>query len=186
MYNYYNQGGNPFAVDAPQQQQQQMPMINPMMFQQFGGGGGGFGGLMGGGSGAGGAAGGSGGGFMSGLSSMFGGGGTGAGSAAAGGSAAGGAGGAGASGAAGALASNPIGWIAAIALAQNVAHNKGISSWQAGIKGQGGRNIGDHFIKQWGMDGTLGEDVLGLAGFGKKGGVFNPSYLSTKIFGNVK
>lgn len=183
MYNYYNQGGNPFAVDAPQQQQQQMPMINPMMFQQFGGGGG-LSGLMGGGGApaAGGSAGG-GGGFMSGLSSMFGGG---AGSAAASGSAAGGAGGAGASGAAGALASNPIGWIAAIALAQNVAHNKGISSWQAGIKGQGGRNIGDHFIKQWGMDGTLGEDVLGLAGFGKKGGVFNPSYLSTKIFGNVK
>ena len=183
MYNYYNQGGNPFAVDAPQQQQQQMPMINPMMFQQFGGGGG-LSGLMGGGGApaAGGSAGG-GGGFMSGLSSMFGGG---AGSAAASGSAAGGAGGAGASGAAGALASNPIGWIAAIALAQNVAHNKGISSWQAGIKGQGGRNIGDHFIKKWGMDGTLGEDVLGLAGFGKKGGVFNPSYLSTKIFGNVK
>lgn len=84
MYNYYNQGVNPFAVNAPQQQQQQ-PQIDPMtalnMYQQFSGGGG-----------------------------------------------------AGASGAAGALASNPIGWIAAIALAQNVAHNKGIQAGRLVLK----------------------------------------------------
>ena len=100
------------------------------------------------------------------------------------GGAAGGGGGA-AAGGASALASNPIGWIAAIALAQNVAHNKDISSWQAGIKGQGGRNIGDHFINQWGLDGTFAEDALGVLGWGKKGGILNPSYLSTKIFGEV-
>lgn len=158
---YFNQP-NPFAVQQPQQQQQGM-QVNPMQalqaYQTFAGGG----------------AGGSGG-----LSGLFGGGAAGGTGAATGGSSAGGAG-------ASALASNPVGWIAAAALGQNVAHNKGISSWQAGLKGQGGANIGDYYMKEkWGMeeDDPL-YDAAGVLGFGSGGGVLNPSYLSKKIFGKV-
>lgn len=100
-----------------------------------------------------------------------------------GGAAAGG----GSSGAGAALASNPVGWIVAAALAQNVAHNKGVSSWQAGLKGQAGMNIGDYYMKdKWGMeeDDPL-YDIAGVLGWGSGGGVFNPGYLSKKIFGKV-
>lgn len=171
---YFNSQNNPFAVQQPQQQQQQQGMqINPMQalqaYNMFSGGGA-----------AGGA---SGGGGMGGLTSMFGGGGAASGGAASSGAA----GGSGASGATSALASNPIGWIAAAALAQNVAHNKGIASWQSALKGQAGAAAGDHFmLDQWGMDeGDALYDVAGALGFGRGGGVFNPSYLSEKLFGKV-
>lgn len=97
------------------------------------------------------------------------------------------AGGGGSSAAGSALASNPVGWIVAAALAQNVAHNKGISSWQAGLKGQAGGNIGSHFLEQWGVDDDSPvRDVAGVLGWDKSGGgVFNPNYLSKKLFGSV-
>lgn len=103
-----------------------------------------------------------------------------------GGGGAAGAGG-GSSAAGSALASNPVGWVVAAALAQNVAHNKGISSWQAGLKGQAGGNIGSHFLDQWGVDDDSPvRDVAGVLGWEKDGGgVFNPNYLSKKIFGSV-
>lgn len=175
---YFNSQSNPFAVQQPQQQQQQGMQINPMQalqaYNMFSGGGA-----------AGGA---SGGGGMGGLSGMFGGGGAASGGAASSGAAAGGAAG-GSSGGAGAsaLASNPIGWIAAAALAQNVAHNKGIASWQSALKGQAGGNIGSHFMDQWGVDeDSPVRDVAGVLGWDKEGGgVFNPNYLSKKIFGSV-
>jgi len=170
--NYYgspvDSGGLDYsAMNQPRQQQQGMGMgINPMQalqgYQMFSGGGAGG---MGGG-----------------LSGLFGGGAGASGGAAAGGGAASG-GGAGAS----ALASNPIGWIAAAALAQNVAHNKGIASWQSALKGQAGGNIGSHFMDQWGVDEDSPiRDVAGVLGWDKSGGgIFNPNYLSKKIFGSV-
>jgi hypothetical protein len=173
--------GNPYVVKQQNQQQQQMPMINPMMFMQ--GGQGGMGGLFGGGQGG-----------LSGLTGL-GGGSTGAGGAASGLGSASGAGaasaassgGSAASGAGSALASNPVGWIIAAALAQNVAHNKGISSWQAGLKGQAGANIGDYYMKdKWGMeDDNPLYDAAGVLGWGSGGGIFNPSYLNKKIFGET-
>lgn len=171
---YFSSQSNPFAVQQPQQQQQQGMQINPMQalqaYNMFSGGGA-----------AGGA---SGGGGMGGLTSMFGGGGAASGGAASSGAAAGGSG---ASGATSALASNPIGWIAAAALAQNVAHNKDIASWQSALKGQAGGNIGSHFMDQWGVDeDSKIRDVAGVLGWDKEGGgVLNPNYLSKKIFGSV-
>lgn len=146
---------NPFIVEGNQQQQQQQG-INPMAAMNMM--------SMGQGGGA--------------FGGMFGGGG------AAGGSAAGGSG---ASGGASALASNPVGWIIAAALAQNVADNKGISSWQSALKGQSGGNIGSHFMDQWGVDeDSKIRDAAGVLGWDKEGGgIFNPNYLSKKIFGSV-
>lgn len=108
---------------------------------------------------------------------------SGTGASAGGGAAAGG----GSSAAGSALASNPVGWIVAAALAQNVAHNKGIASWQSALKGQAGGNIGSHFMDQWGVDEDSPiRDVAGVAGWDKDGGgVFNPNYLSKKLFGSV-
>lgn len=96
-------------------------------------------------------------------------------------------GGSAAGGATSALASNPVGWIAAAALAQNVAHNKGIASWQSALKGQAGGNIGSHFLDQWGVgEDSKIRDVAGVLGWEKSGGgIFNPNYLSKKIFGSV-
>lgn len=93
----------------------------------------------------------------------------------------------GASSAGSALASNPVGLIIAAGLAQNVAHNKGISSWQSALKGQSGGNIGSHFMDQWGVDeSSPARDVSGVLGWDKSGGgIFNPNYLSRKIFGDV-
>ena len=168
---------NPYVIEQQQQQQQGMGGMNPMgMVQMFQGGGqGGLTGLFGGGGAS--------------TATTATAGATGAttaatGGAAAGGSAAGGASGAGAS----ALASNPVGWIIAAALAQNVAHNKGISSWGDALKGTSGRKAGDHFLDQWGVsdDSTGGKAVRGLAGiagWGSGGGVLNPSYINEKIFG---
>lgn len=185
MVNQYTDG-NPFLYQQ-QPQQQQMPQINPLQalqaYQQFSGAGAGTGG-------------------GSGLTGLFGGGGAAGGGAASGGTAmagadagiAGASGGAGAVGAggsggaaSGALMSNPIGWIVAAALTQNVLHNKGISSWQAGLKGQAGANVGEHFMDQWGVsEKSPARGLAGLAGWGKGGGALNPSYLSRKIFGDVK
>lgn len=173
---------NPYVIqNQSKQQQKQMPMINPMMFMQ--GGQGGMGGLFGGGQGG-----------LSGLAGL-GGGSTGASGAASGLGSASGAGaasaasggGSAASGAGSALASNPVGWIIAAALAQNVAHNKGISSWQSALKGQSGGNIGSHFMDQWGVDeDSPVRDAAGVLGWDKSGGgIFNPNYLSRKIFGDV-
>ena len=152
---------NPYAIQAPQQQQQSQ--INPLqglqMYQQFSGGGtGGLSGLLGGGAEAG------------------------AGSLTAAEGTATGA--AGAEGAGSALMSNPIGWIAAAALAQNVAHNKGISSWGDAMRGTSAREAGDHFMNQWGVDDDSKlKDVAGLAGWGSGGGILNPGNLNKKIFG---
>lgn len=165
---------NPYVIEQQQQQQQGMGGMNPMgMMQMFQGGGqGGLTGLFGGG-GAAGATGGA-----TGATTAA------TGGAAAGGSAAGGASGAGAS----ALASNPVGWIIAAGLAQNVAHNKGISSWGDALKGTSGRKAGEHFQEQWGVDGDSTKDkairgVMGLAGWGGGAGILNPSYLPDKLFG---
>ncbi len=175
-----NPYGNPFNAspvfiqpNRPQQQQQQQQQPNPMqalgIANQFGafGGGGAAAGTGAGAAGASGAAG------------------AGAGAAGAGAGAAGASGGAAGSGATSALASNPFGWIVAAALAQNVAHNKGISSWQSAFKGQSGRDAGEHFLDQWGVDDdSAWRDVAGFAGWGEGGGIFNPSYLNKKIFGS--
>ncbi len=162
---------NPYVIEQQQQQQQGMGGMNPMgMVQMFQGGGqGGLAGLFGGGGAAGGATGA-----------------TGATTAATGGATAGGSGASGAG--ASALASNPVGWIIAAALAQNVAHNKGISSWGDALKGTSARKAGEHFQEQWGVDGDSTKDkairgVMGLAGWGSGAGILNPSYLPDKLFG---
>lgn len=174
----FNASPNLMPQQQPQQaqQQQQQQGIDPMqalnMYNQFSGGGG----LLGGGSAAaGGGTVGAGGGLSAGA-------GAGSGISAGAGGATGGAAAAGGEGAMTAMAASPIGWIAAAALGQQVMHNKGISSWQDALKGQGGRNIGDHFINQWGMEDTLGEDVLGVMGWGEGGGILNPGNLMAKIF----
>lgn len=169
---------NPYLIEQPQQQQQQSPLGGlgglGQMSQMFGGGqSGGLSGLFGGGAT---------GGTATGATTAAGG------TAAGGATAASGAGGGSAASAGGsALMSNPIGWIAAAALAQNVAHNKGISSWQAGLKGQAGANIGDYYMKdKWGMDDDNPlYDAAGVLGWGSGGGIFNPSYLNKKIFGST-
>lgn len=176
---------------APQQQQPQQGMggIDPMQalqaYQTFSGGG--LGGMMGGGGGTASIPGGALSSFGTGASAPAGGalGLGGAGTGAAGGGAA--AGGSAGGGATAALASNPISWIAAAALAQNVMHNKDIASWQSALKGQAGGNMGSHFLDQWGVDDDSAiRDVAGVLGFEKEGGgIFNPNYLSKKIFGSV-
>lgn len=83
-----------------------------------------------------------------------------------------------------ALASNPVGWIAAAILAQNVLHNKDISTWQDGIKGRAGMKTGDHFLDQWGVDDdSVGYDALGTLGIGSGGGVLNPAWAVDKVWG---
>lgn len=149
-------GQNPFIVEQPETQQPQMQMPMGMM-NQMGGQIPGMGGqgFPGMGGGAGGAGGGEG--MMSGMGGDM-----------------------------SALASNPYAWILAAVLGQNVLHNKDISSWQAGLKGQGGRNTGDHFLDQWGVDDDSKlRDVAGVLGWGSGGGILNPSYLPTKIFGET-
>lgn len=95
------------------------------------------------------------------------------------GSAAAGGGGSAATGTA--LGSNPVGWIAAMILAQNVAHNKGISSWQDSAKGQGGAETGDHFLDQWGIDNKYAKDLAGYGGIGSGGGMLNPANRTKKL-----
>lgn len=173
---------NPYLIERPQQQQQ-----GPMGGMGGGQGGGGLGGIMqmfGGETAATGAttSATTGGGLTTGGATAGIGGGT---TAAAGGGAAGGsAAGGGASGGT-ALASTPVGWVVAAAIAQNVAHNKGISSWADAIKGQGGRNIGEHFMDQWGVNddgaGGVARDIAGVAGWGEGGGILNPGNLNKKI-----
>lgn len=207
-----------FLAPQQQQQQQQQPGLSLQegldLYKQFQGSGGLFGGgsqaAAGGGlgaagagsialpaGGAAGAGGGLGAGALPGLGSIAapaGGAGVGAGglgSSALGGASLGGGGASGGASAASGLASaGPVGWIAAAALAQNIAHNKGISSWQAGLKGQGGVNIGEHFLDQWGVseESTGGKAVRGIAGvlgWGEGGGIFNPGYLNKKLFGSA-
>lgn len=167
---------NPYALQQPPQQQGQQQGMNPMqglqMYQQFAGGqgGGGLSGLFGGGAEAGAGS----------LSAAEG---TGVASGATGGLSGGTAAAGGGEAAGSALMSNPVGWIAAAALAQNVMHNKGISSWQDAAKGTAGKETGDHFMDQWGVgEDSKIRDVAGLAGWGSGGGMLNPGNIMDKIF----
>jgi hypothetical protein len=116
------------------------------------------------------------------------------GSPAAGGTAAGGEGGASA-----AASSNPYGWIAAALLSANVAHNKGISSWNENLKGHlAGNSLdyyqrGNHGIgsKIFDGDGTVGQTAKGFTDFmslDPKNGIENTlggvkSFFKGKLFG---
>lgn len=83
------------------------------------------------------------------------------------------------------LLSNPYGWAAAMLLANNVQHNKGISSWEAANKGQQARNVGDYYLDKWDMNDGAVRDIAGILGWGSGGGWLNPSKLNTKIWGNI-
>lgn len=144
---------NPYVVQQQNQQQQQMPMINPMQFMQ---GQGGFSGLTG----------------LGGESAAA--------SSASGGSSAAG----GSSSGLGSLMASPVGIAAAAIIGQSVMDKHGISTWGDALRGQSGAEAGDWAADKIGLDkGSALYDVAGGLGWGRGGGVFNPSYLPTKIFG---
>ena len=145
---------NPYVVQQQNQQQQQMPMINPMQFIQ--GGQGGFGGLTG----------------LGGESAA-------ASGASGGGSAAGGS-----SSGLGSLMASPVGIAAAAIIGQSVMDKHGISSWGSALRGQSGAAAGDWAADKLGVDKDSSlYDAAGVLGWGRGGGVLNPAYLPTKIFG---
>lgn len=185
MINYYGQN-NPYYTPVQQEQQQQNPLSGLgtlSQLQSFSGAGAGAGAGLGSGASAGSVGGSIGGGAGAGLGSGVLGG---AGAGGALGGAGAGASGGGASAGGAALASNPIGWVVAAAIGQSILDREGISTFGAGLKGQGGRNTGDHFLEQWGANEGPTRQLAGLAGWGKGAGLLNPGNLAAKIFGEAE
>ena len=83
-----------------------------------------------------------------------------------------------------ALMSSPVGWAAAMVVGQSIMDKEGISTWGDALRGQSAAEAGDWAADKLDVDKDSAlYDVAGGLGWGRGGGVFNPSYLPTKIFG---